>query len=114
MISPSASSYQTTKFAICRFTEFLHAENSEQGLVAYALHPGGVKTELALSMPEWMHHLLIDTPELPADVMVWLSQEKRDWLSGRYVSATWNMEEMVGRKDEIVEKDLLKFRCTLA
>lgn len=114
MVAPSASAYQTTKFALCRFTEFLHAENAEHGLVAYALHPGGVATELALTMPAWMHHVLVDTPALPADVMVWLSRERRAWLSGRYVSATWDMEELVGRREEIVQKDLLKFRCALA
>lgn len=113
-MAPSASAYQTTKFAICRFTEFLHVENAEHGLRVYALHPGGVKTELAMAMPDWMYHVLIDTPELPADVMVWLCRERRGWLSGRYVSATWNMEELAARQDEIVAKDLLKFRCALA
>ena len=26
----------------------------EQGLIAFAIHPGGVKTELAGAMPDWM------------------------------------------------------------
>ncbi|KAI1409053.1 NAD(P)-binding protein [Hypoxylon sp. FL1857] len=110
VIFPGASSYQTTKFAICRFTEFLDAEYAKRGLITYALHPGGVKTDLALSMPQWMYGNLIDPPELPADTIVWLCKERRGWLSGRFVCANWNMEELEGRKDEIVKSDLLKFR----
>lgn len=113
MLMPAAAAYQTTKFAVCRFTELLAVEYGDQGLVAYALHPGGVKTELALQMPESMHARLIDEPELAADTMVWLCKEKRDWLSGRYLPATWNLEEVEARKKEIVEKDLLKFRMTI-
>lgn len=113
VVKATGSAYQTTKFTVCRFTEFLVAEYGEQGLVAVALHPGGVKTELALTMPEWMHHALVDTPEVPSHTMVWLCSEKRDWLSGRFVAATWNMEELEARKGEILEKNLLKFRMTL-
>lgn len=113
VVRATGSAYQTTKFTVCRFTEFLVAEYGEQGLVAVAFHPGGVKTELALTMPEWMHHVLIDTPELPAHTMVWLCKENRDWLSGRWIAANWNMEELEARKSEILEKNLLKFRMTL-
>ncbi|KAF2686125.1 NAD(P)-binding protein [Lentithecium fluviatile CBS 122367] len=110
VVMPGASSYQTSKFAVCRFTEFLDAEYAEKGLVAFSIHPGGVKTELALNMPEFMHAILNDTPELAADSLVWLCKEKREWLAGRFVSVTWDLEELERRKDEIVEKDLLKFR----
>ncbi|EOO03803.1 putative short chain dehydrogenase reductase protein [Phaeoacremonium minimum UCRPA7] len=109
-MSPGASAYQTSRFATCRFTEFVHHEYSDQGLVAIAIHPGGIKTELALNMPKAMHAILIDEVELPADMMVWLSKEPREWLSGRFVSCCWDVNELEGRKKEIVENDLLKFR----
>lgn len=108
--TPGASGYQTAKFAMCRFTEFLDTEYGDQGLVAIVIHPGGVKTDLALSMPDYMMDYLVHPPELPADAMVWLCRERRSWLSGRFVSVTWDMEQLEGRKDEIVQKDLLKFR----
>jgi len=110
VVFPGASSYQASKFALCRFTEFLDAEYASRGLVAIALNPGGVRTKLALSMPEPMYELLTDTVELSADTMVWLCKERRDWLSGRFVTATWNMQELEGRRDEIVKKESLKFR----
>ena len=50
-----ASAYQTTKFAIGRFTEFICSDYGEQGVLAYAVHPGGVPTELALRMPKDRH-----------------------------------------------------------
>ncbi len=112
-ILPGASAYQTTKFTIARLTEFMASEGREDDIVAMSIHPGGVKTELAENMPEFMHAILIDSPELPADAMVWLVKEKREWLSGRWVSVCWDVEEMEARKAEIVEKDLLKFRMVI-
>ena len=53
---------------------------------------------------------LNDTPELAADTMVFLTQEKREWLAGRYVSCTWDMPELLAKKSEIVEGDKLKMR----
>ena len=54
--------------------------------------------------------ILIDTAEMGADFMVYLTQERREWLSGRYVSVGWDMEEFLAKKDEIIKRDLLKFR----
>jgi NAD(P)-dependent dehydrogenase (short-subunit alcohol dehydrogenase family) len=107
---PDASAYQTSKFALCRFTEFLDEGYAHLGLVAFALHPGATVTEMGLKLPEELHDYLTDTIELPADTLVWLCKERREWLRGRFVAATWNMEEFEKRKDEIVERDLLKFR----
>jgi len=74
--------------------------------------PGGVVTELSKDMP--IAHLLTDTPELAGETMVWLSAEKRAWLAGRYVSVNWDMQQLLDKKDEIVEKELLKVRMAVS
>lgn len=126
-LTKGGSSYQTTKFAICRFTEFLCVDYGEQGLLAYSVHPGGIMTELASSMPENMHHskyivelldvadgcdtiVLQDKVDVASDTIVFLTQEKRDWLAGRYLSCTWDMPEFLSREKEIVDGDKLKMR----
>jgi NAD(P)-dependent dehydrogenase (short-subunit alcohol dehydrogenase family) len=112
-ISPGASASQTAKFAICRFTEFIHQEYADQGLTAIAIHPGSVRTDLSLNTLEYIHDSLTDSSELPADTIAWLVKEKREWLSGRFVSCNWDMNELEKRRNEILRKDLLKFRLTI-
>jgi hypothetical protein len=51
-----------------------------------------------------------DTEELPASTALWLVRERREWLSGRYVSVNWDMEELVGMRDGIEKRDALKMR----
>lgn len=48
--------YQTTKFALLRFAEFLTVDYGSQGVVAYTVHPTSVKTELGSGMPANMQH----------------------------------------------------------
>ena len=54
-----------------------------------------------------------DSPELCAGMAVWLAKEPRPWLNGRYVAANWDVDELEGKKDEIVEGDKLKFRMVV-
>ena len=109
-VGKGASSYRTTKFTLLRWTEALNADYTERGLLAYCIHPGGLLTDLGSGMPKEAHGLLTDKVELPADTMVWLAQEKREWLAGRYVSCNWDMPEFISRKDEVVSSDKLKMR----
>ncbi|KAB5575263.1 hypothetical protein GE09DRAFT_589920 [Coniochaeta sp. 2T2.1] len=113
LIRRHASSYHLNKFAVIRFVEYMQEEYAEEGIVAVSVHPGGVKTELAMKMPGFMHELLVDTPELFADGIVWLADERRGWLGGRFVNGCWDLEELEGRKGEVVERDLFKFRMTV-
>ncbi|KAK6611189.1 short chain dehydrogenase reductase [Botrytis cinerea] len=108
-----ASAYQTGKLAICRLTEFTSVEYGGQGVVAIAVHPGAVDTELIKALPAQYHTNLVDAPELAADTIVWLTREKQGWLNGRYISANWDMEEIMSRKDEIVEGNKLRVRLVL-
>ncbi|RAL13038.1 SDR family oxidoreductase [Aspergillus homomorphus CBS 101889] len=110
---PGASAYQTTKFALCRLTEFMDTEYCQQGLIAISLHPGAVKTELAMNMPLERQSVLTDTPELAADTLVWLTRERRDWLAGRFASVSWDMEELEQKKQDVLQRNLLKFRVMI-
>lgn len=106
---PGGSGYQMTKTAIIRFNNYLRIEYGAQGLLAYALHPGSVMTALSSGMPQAMHSMLVDTPELSGHTVVWLTRERREWLQDRYISATWDMEQFASRRDEVVERNLLRF-----
>ena len=55
VVRPGASAYGTAKLAICRLSEYLDVEYRDQGLLALAVHPGGIMTELASNLPKHMH-----------------------------------------------------------
>jgi NAD(P)-dependent dehydrogenase (short-subunit alcohol dehydrogenase family) len=107
LLMPGASDYQTSKHAINRLCEFVQVDHGDEGIKCFALHPGGVSTELGLSMPKALHAYLIDEPELAADFSVWLCSGKADWAKGRYLSANWDVTELAARETEIISDDLL-------
>ncbi|KAK8075142.1 hypothetical protein PG997_009805 [Apiospora hydei] len=111
-LTPGGAAYQTSKFAVTRLAENMATQYADQGLVCFSLHPGSVPTELAGNMPKFMHGILVDKPALPAHTLVWLTKERRTWLSGRFASVNWDMEQLECKKDGIVKGDLLKFRMT--
>ena len=79
---PGMSAYQTGKLAVIRFAEFINAEYGDKGVLSFSLHPGSVMTELAIRMPKEIHAVLQDTPELAADTILYLTQQKQEWLAG--------------------------------
>lgn len=52
---------------------------------------------------------LTDTPELVSNTIVWLT-ERRERLSGRYVSVQQDMLELEKKAKGIIGKNLLKVR----
>ena len=54
LMTPGLSSYQTTKLALLRYTEFLCAEYGDKGLLGYCIHPGNVATDIVGDVPEEM------------------------------------------------------------
>jgi NAD(P)-dependent dehydrogenase (short-subunit alcohol dehydrogenase family) len=107
LLLPGASDYQTSKHAINRLCEFIHADHGEEGVKCFALHPGGVDTQLARNMPEHIHQYLTDAPELAAGFIVWLCGGRADWASGRYLSSTWDIDDLLAMNEKIINDDLL-------
>jgi NAD(P)-dependent dehydrogenase (short-subunit alcohol dehydrogenase family) len=110
---PSTSAYQLSKHTMMRFSEICNSEYGDQGILCFHIHPGAVLTEMSSQMHPDIRQFLVDTPELGADTLVWLTAERRDWLAGRYVSAQWSMEELLAKKDKIAEENHLLNRMNV-
>lgn len=106
----TSGSYRSSKLAILRWTETLQLEYGEEGLLAFCVNPGAIKTKITENVSEAMRNALPDRPDVAGDTIAWLAAERREWLGGRYVSCPWDMEEFMKMKDEIIEKDKLKMR----
>lgn len=106
-VMPGASDYQTSKHAINRLCEFVQVDHDGDGIKCFAMHPGGVATDIGHSMPTHMHEYLVDDPNLAASFAVWLCSGDADWAKGRYVSANWDVNEFIALKTDILRDDLL-------
>jgi NAD(P)-dependent dehydrogenase (short-subunit alcohol dehydrogenase family) len=107
LVRPTASDYQTSKHAINRLCEFVNVDHGKDGIKCFAVHPGGVPTDLAKNMPKELHSNLVDEPDLAAGFIVWLCSGKADWATGRYLSSNWDIDELMQLKDQIIQDDLL-------
>jgi len=111
---PGASSYASGKHAVNRIAEFAALESGGDDVKVFAIHPGGVKTALSKVGGPELAKVLNDDVQLPAWAMVRLVQGKEDYLSGRYVSVNWDLDEVHDKwKDAIINEDALKNRLAL-
>lgn len=106
LVFPALSAYGISKLAILELMAYVAVENPN--VVATALHPGIVDTDMT---KDDFKRFADDTPELVGGIGVWLAGWEgpdRSFLSGRFVDANWDVEDLVARRDEILKKDLLK------
>ncbi|EDU43895.1 conserved hypothetical protein [Pyrenophora tritici-repentis Pt-1C-BFP] len=105
-VFPSLSAYGISKLAVLELMTYVAAENPN--VFAVALHPGIIDTEMLI---DTFKRFALDTPELIGGVGVWLAGWEgvdRRFLGGRYVSANWDVEDLVARREEIEKEGLLK------
>ncbi|KAI4861346.1 hypothetical protein F4820DRAFT_452038 [Hypoxylon rubiginosum] len=102
------TAYGISKLAQCRFIEMLAA--TEPDTFTAAIHPGNVKTEMGKVTPKEIFDVLPDDPSLCGSFIVWLIKERRMWLSGRYLSSNWDVDELASKEAQIVQENKLKIR----
>ncbi|KAI1038227.1 hypothetical protein LB503_011959 [Fusarium chuoi] len=112
-VRPDSGSYRSSKLAVLRWTESLQVEYGEQGLLAFCVNPGAIKTRITEGAPEAVRNALPHRPDIAGDTIAWLASERREWLGGRYISCPWDMEELVAKKDDIVKENKLKLRLVV-
>jgi NAD(P)-dependent dehydrogenase (short-subunit alcohol dehydrogenase family) len=50
VVVPGASAYQDSKLAVLRLMEFVSKEYADQGVIAFAIHPGNIPTDIVGGM----------------------------------------------------------------
>lgn len=108
-ILPGSSVYNIAKLVDLQLAAFAAAENPN--LTAIVFHLGIVMTDVVQAV-EFFRHFARDTPQLAGAAVNWLASEEAKFLTGRYLSSNWDVTEVLERKDEIVEKNLLTVGLT--
>ncbi|KAF2094740.1 putative oxidoreductase [Rhizodiscina lignyota] len=103
-IVPNHSSYCISKLALNQLTAYVAAEDSS--ITCVCVHPGVIPTDMSSLVP-FLNPFAKDSPELVGSVAVWLASGDQRFLSGRYITANWDVEELVRKKDEILDGDKL-------
>lgn len=108
--------YCVSKLAQLKLMEHVHEQFRGEGLLSWSVHPGAVNSEMAAeTTPEVFKPYLTDSSDLCGAFCTWLTRagKERDWLCGRLLNAKSNVGELVEKKYEIVQKDLLKVKLSL-
>ncbi|KAI0061406.1 NAD-P-binding protein [Artomyces pyxidatus] len=99
------SDYALSKHALGRFAELVALEHPD--IKIFPVHPGVIKTTLNVDakVPDPPTE---DTLALPAATFLYLTSGNADYLSGRYVSANWDLGEVEANwKDTIIAENAL-------
>jgi NAD(P)-dependent dehydrogenase (short-subunit alcohol dehydrogenase family) len=120
---PGLSGYAASKAALMRLTDSLAAEVAGSGVSVFVVSPGAVRTpgaEYLLASPvvkQWLPGFVKvfadgrdQPPEALARLVVALASGRADMLSGRFLDATSDLDEMVSRADDIRRHDLHALR----
>ncbi|KAK9238487.1 hypothetical protein V1525DRAFT_111220 [Lipomyces kononenkoae] len=94
---PLLSGYAISKLVALQETAYFAA--CYKNVTAFAVHPGLVRTNMTHNT---MMHMDAQSPELVGGLAVWLSHPHALFLNGRVVVNTWDVDELVARKEEIL------------
>lgn len=103
MVGPTMSSYSISKNSSLRLMEYIAAEHLNVNSVS--LQPGVVMTDMVVDS---FKKFALDTPELVGGTAVWLSTDAARFLTGRFISANWSVEDLVKQKGKISAGNDLK------
>ncbi|KAL2822270.1 hypothetical protein BDW59DRAFT_173921 [Aspergillus cavernicola] len=104
---PSLSSYGASKAAFLRWSELISDDIPVTEARFISVHPGYIRTDMAAK--SGLEGVFEPTEvKLAGDFVVWLASAEAEFLAGRFVWVNWDVEELVARKGDILEKDLLR------
>ncbi|KAL7940104.1 cellulase signal transduction associated dehydrogenase, partial [Trichoderma barbatum] len=98
---PGMGAYVSSKMAAVKLLQCFAAENEQVRL--HNVHPGLLKTAMAAQLEKSLKlPYPYDDISLPSDFLVWVASPEAEFLHGKLVFASWDVEELKSRKKEIV------------
>ena len=110
--APHNSGYGAGKAAVVSLVESVDAELAGTGVHAFSITPGFVWTEMTTAMAEtpWFSALADRrdalSPELVATLVARIARGDADALSGRFLHALDDLDELVARAAEVEDEEL--------
>lgn len=117
-----------SKLAQARIIEMIKEQHEQKALFVTNIHPGGLKSDFSRTMPEkyqrcktclslslqlcfqiiqrlpvWKKHCVVLTDPRDLAFGVWLLARNQG-LNGRLSSSKWDVNELLGKMDEIMER----------
>lgn len=111
-IRPSSpvTPYAVAKAGLIRLTDSLAEQLAATAVKVFAISPGTVRTGITTSLAVYKDFRGWDPPELAATLILRIAAGEADPLSGRLLHVRDDLDEMLGRIDEIVASDLYQLR----
>ncbi|KAH7384986.1 hypothetical protein BKA64DRAFT_759793 [Cadophora sp. MPI-SDFR-AT-0126] len=104
---PNHAPYAASKAALARFSEILGCDIPETTARFISIHPGVVKTDM--NIKSGLVGVFPETDgKLAGDFVAWAASEEAGFLAGRFVEVGWDVDELVGRREEVLERDLFR------
>jgi NAD(P)-dependent dehydrogenase (short-subunit alcohol dehydrogenase family) len=103
------SAHVAGKAALARWSEAVAYDVPASTARFISVHPGGVKTAMALkSGIKESGDFPFTDGELTGNFIAWAASEEAAFLAGRFVWVNWDVDQLVEAREEIVGKDLFK------
>jgi NAD(P)-dependent dehydrogenase (short-subunit alcohol dehydrogenase family) len=124
---PASSAYCLSKAAVIRFTENLAIDHGDQGVSAFAVHPGNVRTAMlnyvaesdevkqrAPTVQGWVQQMYQEGSDTPivrsVELLLTLASGKADALSGRYIDVDDDLDTLLQQTELIKREELYTLR----
>lgn len=123
---PMLSAYASSKAGVVRFAETLAGETAEAGIEVNCIAPGALNTrmldEILEAGPERVERRFYeaalrqkasggDSPEVAAELCLFLSSSASDGITGKLISAKWDpWQNLAEHRDELRGSDIYTLR----
>jgi hypothetical protein len=99
------SGYNGSKMEQVRIFESIRFEHPEVRFIN--IHPGNIQSDGFVKSKSPVPRDGMTDGVVTGQFLVWLVSEEADFLSGRFVWAEWDIDELKAKKTEILEQNLL-------
>jgi len=105
-ILAGGSSYTSSKLAGTKLWEYIAVENDPSDLQVVIIHPGIIKTDMAI-LAEVPDEVEADDINLASHFTMWAGTKEANFAHGKFLFCNWDVDELKAMKEKFAEPDFL-------